>query len=88
MAGAKIKSVIGVHAVGDGGKGARLCQFIQCGKQLVFAEIATVSRVRAVGRVIHFVGFDKFVAHAQLAHKLFDYGAIVGGVTRRERGDG
>src|SRR6266849_2334041 len=88
MAGARVERVIGVHAVGDGGKTARARQFVQCGKELVLAEIATIGGFRAVGGIIHFVCFDKFVAQPQFAHKLFHGGAIVSGVTRRECGNG
>jgi hypothetical protein len=63
-------------------------QLDQGGKQFVFAEIAAIGGVGAVGGIIHFVSFDEFVAQAEAADKLFYNGAIVGGVTRREGGDG
>ena len=49
--------------------------------------IEAVGRVRAVGGIIYFMRFDEFVVHAQLTRKLFHDGTIVGGVTRRERGN-
>ena len=48
MAGAKIEGVIGIDAIGDGGKTAGQCQFIQGGKQFVFAEVTTVGGVGTV----------------------------------------
>src|SRR5258708_12304018 len=88
MAGAKIEGVVSVHTVGDDNKTARVRQFIQRGKQFVFAEIATIGGVSAVRRILHLVRFDEFVLQAELAHKLLDYGPIMGGVTRRERRNG
>src|SRR6266487_2611007 len=76
-----IESVIGVHAVSNGGESAGARQIVQRGEQLVFAEIAAVCRVSAVSRVFHFMRFDEFVPRAQLAHKSFDDGAIVRGKT-------
>src|SRR6266700_1063229 len=58
MAGAKIESVIGVHAVSNGGESAGAHQIVQRGEQLGFAEIAAVCRVCAVGRIFHFMCFD------------------------------
>ena len=81
MAGAKIERVIGVHAVSNGGESAGTRQIVQSGKEFIFAEIAAVCRVSAVGRVFHFMRFDEFVPRAQLARKFFDNGAIVGGKT-------
>src|SRR5437660_589412 len=88
MAGAKIERVIGVYTVGEGGRPARLGQFVQRGKQFVFAEIAAVGGIGAVSGIFHFARFDKLVAQTYLANKFFHDGAIVGGVTRREGSDG
>src|SRR5258706_15539319 len=88
MARAKVERVIGVYAVSDGGKTTPLRQIVKHGKELVFAEIASVGGGGAVGGIIHFVRFDEFVAQAQFAYEFFYDGAIVGGVTRRERGNG
>jgi len=68
MAGAKVESVIGVDAIGYGGKTARVRQFIQGRKQFVFAKITTVGGVGAVSEIIHFVCFDELVAQAGVAH--------------------
>src|SRR2546421_6239282 len=88
MAGTKIESVIGVYSVGDGCKSSCLRQFVQCGKQFVFAEIAAVGGVGAVSGIVHFVRFDEFMPQTYLAYKFLDDGAIVSGVTRRERSNG
>src|SRR5258708_8677467 len=85
MAGAKIECVIGVDTVGDGGETTRVRQFIQRGKEFVFAEIATVDRIRAIGGIIHFVRFDELMVQARLADKILDYGSIMSGVTRGQR---
>src|SRR5260370_17578194 len=88
MSWAKVERVIGVYTISDGGKTARVRQFVQRGKKLVLAEIATIGGVCAVGGIVHFVRFDEFVAQAQLGHELFHDGTIVSRVTRRERGNG
>src|SRR5258708_35948644 len=81
MAGAKIERVIRVHTIGYGRKTTCTRQFIQRGKQFVFAEIATVGRVGAIGGFVPFVRFDELVAQGQVPHKLLDYGLIMSRVT-------
>src|SRR5260370_9924838 len=88
MDGSKIDGDVSVHTEGDDSNAARVRQFIQRGKQFVFAEIATIGGVSAVRRILHLVRFDEFVSQAQFTHKLLDYGPIMGGVTRRERRNG
>lgn len=84
----EIEGVISVYTIGDRGKLARPRQIIQNGKQFVLAEIAAVCGVGAIRRILHFMRFDEFVAHMELADEFFDHGTIVRGITWGERGDG
>src|SRR5215472_2382116 len=84
MARAKIERVVSVHAIGDRGKAARTSQVIQYREKLVFAEIAAVGLVRAIGGILHLVRLDKPVAQCQLFDKVLDHGPVVRGKTRRK----
>src|SRR5712664_1645556 len=48
-------------------------------------KIKSVIGVKTVSGILHLVRFDKFVAQAQLADKILDYGSIMSGVTRGKR---
>src|ERR1700735_1122976 len=81
MAWAEIQRVVGVDSVSYDREAAFLRHHIEHGEQLVFAEIAAIRRVCAVLWIFHFVRFDEFMAHAQLADKILHYSAIMRGVT-------
>ena len=84
MARTKVERVVGIHAIGDSCESARVCQIVKRGKQFVFAEIAAIVLVRAVGGVFHFMGFDELVAQRQFLHKLLNDFSVVRGETWRE----
>ncbi len=88
VAGAKIESVVGVDAVGDGGNVLCNGKFVQDCEEFVFAEVAAVAGVGAVRGVVHFVRFDKFVADRELLEEGSELVAVVGGVRGRNCGDG
>jgi len=66
VAGAEVESVVGVDAVGDGGK--ILCggELVEDCEEFVLAEVATVAGVGTVRAIVHFVGFDELVADREL----------------------
>jgi len=88
VTGAEVESVVGVDAVGDGGKILFGGELVENAEEFVFAEVATVAGVGAVRGVVHFVGFDQLVANGELLKQGSELVAVVGGVGGRDGGDG
>src|SRR6267154_1176806 len=88
VAGTEVEGVIGIDAVGDGGKVLCDGEFIENAEEFVLAEVATVAGVGAVRGIVHFVGFDELVADGKLLEEGSELVAVVGGVRGRNCGDG
>ena len=88
VAGAEVERVVGVDTVGDGGKILCGSEFVENAEQFIFAEVAAVAGVGAVRGVFHFVSFDELVADGELLEEGSELFAVVGGVGRRNCGDG
>ena len=88
VTGAEVKCVIGVDAVGDGGKILRGGELVEGAEEFVLAEIAAVAGVGAVRGVVYFVGFDELVADRKLLEEDSELVAVVGGVGGGNCSDG
>ena len=61
---------------------------VEHAEEFVFAKIAAIRGVRAVLGILHFVGFDEFMANTELGDKILDDRAVMRGITWGKRGDG
>ena len=77
MAGAKIVSVVGVDAVGDGAESAFAGERFHAVEELVFAVEAAVGAVRDVYGIVEFARFDEFMPDARGPHECGCLFAIV-----------
>src|SRR6202162_1327405 len=84
----EIQRVVAVHAIAYRFEFALNRDLIENAEQFIFAKIATVRSIGAVGRVFHLVSFHEFMADPELADKILDHTPVICRETRRKRRNG